>query len=62
MGELTTRFQEVPRRDLVVLYCDCPRSEVESAYWFLRRQGYRNLSVLVPGFSAWGQRGYPLER
>ena len=62
MDELTARFQEVPRQDLVVLYCDCARSEVEVAYWFLRRQGWRNLSVLEPGFTAWGQRGYPVER
>jgi rhodanese-related sulfurtransferase len=62
MDQLTARFQEVPRQDLVVLYCDCARSEVEVAYWFLRRQGWRNLSVLEPGFTAWGQRGYPVER
>lgn len=62
MDELTARFSEVPRHDLVVLYCDCARSEVEVAYWFLRRQGWRNLSVLDPGFTAWGQRGYPVER
>jgi rhodanese-related sulfurtransferase len=61
MDQLTARFQEVPRQDLVVLYCDCTRSEVEVAYWFLRRQGWRNLSVLEPGFAAWGQRGYPVE-
>lgn len=62
MDQLTTRFQEVPRTDLVVLYCDCSRSEVERAYWFLRQQGYRNLSVLESGFAAWAQRGYPVER
>jgi rhodanese-related sulfurtransferase len=62
LDELTTRFAEVPRTHLVVLYCDCARSEVEAAYWFLRRQGHRNLSILDPGFTAWVQRGYPVER
>lgn len=61
MDQLTARFQEVPRTDLVVLYCDCTRSEVERAYWFLRQRGYRNLSVLESGFAAWVQRGYPVE-
>jgi rhodanese-related sulfurtransferase len=60
--QLTTRFHEVPRTDLVVLYCDCARSEVEVAYWFLRKQSYRNLSVMDPGYAAWVQRGYPIER
>lgn len=60
--QLTARFAEVPRTDLVILYCDCARSEVEVAYWFLRRQQYRNLTVLEPGFAVWVQRGYPVER
>ena len=60
--QLTTRFTEVPRTDLVVLYCDCARSEVEVAYWFLRKQSYRNLSVMDPGYATWVQRGYPIER
>jgi rhodanese-related sulfurtransferase len=62
IGELTTRFAEVPRTDLVILYCDCPRSEVEVAYWFLRQRQYRNLTVLDQGFSAWVQGGHPVER
>jgi rhodanese-related sulfurtransferase len=62
IDQLPARFNEIPRAELVVLYCDCARSEVENAYWFLRRQGYRNLSVLAPSFAVWGQRGYPVER
>jgi rhodanese-related sulfurtransferase len=62
LDQLTTRFEEVPRTDLVVLYCDCPRSVVEVAYWFLRQKQYRNISVLEPGFAAWAERGHPIEK
>jgi rhodanese-related sulfurtransferase len=62
LNELTSRFEEVPRADLVVLYCDCPRSEVEVAYWFLRKRQYRNLSVLDQGFATWAERGHPIEK
>ena len=61
-SELASRFEEVPRVDLVVLYCDCPISEAERAYLFLRGQSYRNLSVMAEGFDGWVSRGYPVER
>ena len=62
LEQLTSRFAEVPRSDLVVLYCDCARSEVEVAYWFLRGKQYRNLSVLDQGFAGWVERGHPIEK
>jgi rhodanese-related sulfurtransferase len=62
LEQLTSRFAEVPRSDLVVLYCDCARSEVEVAYWFLRGKQYRNLSVLEQGFAGWVERGHPIEK
>jgi rhodanese-related sulfurtransferase len=62
LDQLTTRFAEVPRTDLVVLYCDCTQSEVEVAYWFLRGKQYRNLSVLERGFATWVERGHPVEK
>lgn len=62
LEQLTARFTEVPRSDLVVLYCDCARSEVEVAYWFLRGKQYRNLSVLEQGFAGWVERGHPIEK
>lgn len=62
LGQLAARFQEIPKVDLVVLYCDCPQADIEAAYWFLRRQQYRNLSVLEQGFTAWMQRGFPIAR
>jgi rhodanese-related sulfurtransferase len=61
-GDLAARIADVPRVDLVVLYCDCPLSEVERAYLFLRGHSYRNLSVMADGFDAWLSRGYPVDR
>ena len=61
LGELAARFEEVPTVDLVVLYCECPLSDVEAAYRFLHGHGYRNLSVMREGFEAWAKRGYPIE-
>ena len=46
----------------VVLYCDCPQSELEGAFRFLSSQGYANASVLLEGFAGWVSRGYPVER
>lgn len=61
LDELAARFEEVPRADLVVLYCDCAPVDIEEAYQFLRRKSYRNLIILEQGFQAWAQRGYPVE-
>jgi rhodanese-related sulfurtransferase len=61
-SELDARFDEIPRADLVVLYCNCPLPVVESAYRFLRSQRFRNLGVMGDGFEAWVGRGYPVER
>ncbi len=62
LSELATRFEEIPTVDLVVLYCECPTSEAENAYRFLREHGYRNLGVMRDGFDVWVKRGYPVER
>lgn len=61
-GELETRFEEIPKVDLVVLYCECPLRDAEDVYRFLRGHSYRNLSVMAEGFDAWVERGYPVER
>jgi rhodanese-related sulfurtransferase len=61
-AELQRRFEEIPRVDLVVLYCECPQDEAETAHRFLRSQNFRNLSVMAPGFNAWVEHGYPIER
>ena len=61
LDELASRFEEVPKANLVVLYCDCAVRALEEAYQFLRQKNYRNLTILGLGFEAWVQRGYPVE-
>lgn len=62
LSELRSRFEEVPKTGLVVLYCACPLREIEAAYHFLRGLSYRNLAVMDEGFSVWVMKGYPVER
>ena len=61
-SELETRFEEIPKVDLVVLYCECPLKDAEDVYRFLRGHSYRNLGLMAEGFNAWAERGYPVER
>jgi len=61
LGELERRWAEIPRDRLVVLYCACPEQQLTPAYYFLLRQGYREVFVLRNGLGAWTSRGYPLE-
>lgn len=61
LGELRTRYPEIPTTGVVVLYCACPLEEIAAAYLFLRGHGYRNITVMDDGFAGWMTRGYPLE-
>jgi rhodanese-related sulfurtransferase len=62
LEELRRRWVEVPRDRTVVLYCACPEESVQAAYYFLQRQGFREVFVLKDGFDAWAARGYGVER
>lgn len=62
LSELHRRYAEIPQTGRVILYCACPPEEIQTAYQFLRDQGYRNISVMEEGFPGWAKRGYPLER
>lgn len=62
LSELERRWMEVPRDRMIVLYCACPEQTVRPAYYFLLRQGYREVFVLRDGIGAWMAHGYPLER
>ena len=62
LTEFRRRYAEVPRTGRVILYCACPLEEIQTAYQFLRDQGYRNIAVIEDGFLGWAKRGYPLER
>jgi rhodanese-related sulfurtransferase len=59
--ELRRRSREIPR-GRVVLYCDCPREELEAAYRLLVGQGAEQVHALDEPFARWVARGYPLER
>jgi rhodanese-related sulfurtransferase len=59
--ELRRRYREIPR-GRVVLYCDCPREELEAAYRLLVGQGAEQVQALEEPFARWVARGYPLER
>lgn len=63
LDEPAERFRELPRGgELIVLYCDCPMTEINPAYQFLRFQGYPRVLVLDGGLAAWVARGYPLKK
>jgi rhodanese-related sulfurtransferase len=59
--ELRRRRGEIPRGRLVI-YCDCPREELEAAYRFLVDMGAEQIVALDGGFAGWTARGYPVER
>ncbi|HJV55268.1 MAG TPA: rhodanese-like domain-containing protein [Methylomirabilota bacterium] len=61
LPELRRRFHEIPRAELVILYCDCPAEELAAAFRFVVAEGYQNASVLADGFKGWIKRGYPVE-
>jgi rhodanese-related sulfurtransferase len=60
--ELDRRFKEIPRAPRVVLYCECAREDIATAFVFLKTQGYANHAVLEDGFDGWLKRRYPLTR
>lgn len=62
LDQLERRWAEVPRDRQVVLYCACATATLAPAYFFMLRQGYRDVVVLQGGVEAWITRGYPLER
>ena len=63
IAELSKRLVEIPKAGRVVLYCACPPGGVDESYSYLmlRGKGYRNVTVLENGYSAWAQRKFPTE-
>ena len=63
MPELPKRYGEIPKAGRVILYCACPPGGLDESYSYLmlRSKGYRNVSVLENGFTAWAQRRFPTE-
>lgn len=63
IAELGKRWAEIPRSGRVILYCPCPqgRKDETYAYLLLRKERYRNVSVLDGGYTEWTKRGYPTQ-
>lgn len=61
LGELRRRYPEIPRTEMVILYCDCPPEALAAAFRFVVAEGFQNTSVLAGGFGGWLKRGYPVE-
>jgi len=63
IAELAGRWGEIPQAGRVVLYCPCPQGKRDEtyAYLLLRKERYRNVSVLEGGYPEWVRRGYPVQ-
>jgi len=61
LGELASRYNEIPKNGRVVLYCDCKTYDVADRAVFLEYRGYRNIFIMPEGYVGWVKRGYPLE-
>lgn len=61
IGEVASRFAEIPKNGRVILYCDCKPYDVADRAVFLEYRGYRNIFIMPEGFAGWVKRGYPLE-
>jgi rhodanese-related sulfurtransferase len=60
LGELKTRYQEIPKDTTVILTCRSGRRSARAAE-FLREQGYDNIHNMAGGILAWKQAGYRTE-
>jgi rhodanese-related sulfurtransferase len=61
--ELEERIGEVPRGRPLVTYCACHYEHSSTrAALILEEYDYTDIHILVGGFNAWRDRGFPLER
>jgi membrane protein DedA with SNARE-associated domain/rhodanese-related sulfurtransferase len=63
MGEVESRYQEIPRDRDIIVYCSCP-NEVTSAKvaMILRRKGITRVRPLLGGLDAWRDSDFPLQQ
>jgi len=61
IGEVASRYNEIPKTGRVILYCDCKTYDISDRAVFLEYRGYRNIFVMPEGYSGWVKRGYPLD-
>jgi rhodanese-related sulfurtransferase len=57
--EIDERYPELPKDTWIVAYCSCPTAEAEAAVEVLRARGYEKTAVLLEGYPAWVEAGYP---
>jgi rhodanese-related sulfurtransferase len=62
LRELPTRLGEVPKQDLVIVYCACPHALARGGYRVLYQAGYRNMAILNEGLPTWKQKQYPMDK
>jgi len=62
LRDLPSRLSEVPKGNLVVLYCACPHELARGAYKVLYQAGFRNIAILDEGLPNWTRKRYPTER
>ena len=58
---MASRFNEIPKSGLVVLYCDCKPYDDADRDVILEYRGYRNIYLNTETNAGWVKRGYPLE-
>jgi len=62
LRDLPGRIAEVPKQDLVIVYCECPHELARGGYKVLYQAGYRNIAILDEGLPKWVQKRYPIEK
>lgn len=60
LGELESRYQEIPKDTTVILTCRSGRRSDRAAK-FLREQGYDDVHNMIGGILAWEKAGYGIE-
>ncbi|MEM2109573.1 MAG: MBL fold metallo-hydrolase [Candidatus Odinarchaeota archaeon] len=61
VGHLKDRLNEIPDNKMICVYCDSG-FKTSIAVSLLLKKGFRQVSGVLGGFSAWIGRGYPVEQ
>ncbi len=60
LGDLPDRLDDLPREEIIVIYCDAGY-KTGTAASLLTRHGFDRVAELVGGFAAWRQAGYAVD-
>ena len=63
LGVMNQRVGELPQDKLLVMYCTCKAEELslEAAMLLAQKHGLERVAVLVGGYPAWKDAGYPIK-